>query len=152
MLVRSLDSRWRTAHLGDEPAGPSLFESPCEARMQKSDVNSAFPLFLAYSKSQLLLLLLEEPVRLLSVLLHLSSTSLQAMRRAWLQHRNLSTPYTFCLGTAAALLGHRNRSAAANVTNKGAWRSRDSQKGAILICESWHDYKRVMCQARSGRA
>ena len=91
MLLRVFDPQSCTAHLGDEPAGPSSSEAPSTGQSQRLAVNGAFPLVFARSNSQLLLLLLllEEPVRLLSVLLHLSSTASQAMSCAWPQQRNL---------------------------------------------------------------
>ena len=94
MLLRVFDPRSCTAHLGDEPAGPSSSEAPSTGQSQRLAVKGAFPLNFARSNSQLLLLLLlllllEEPVGLLSVLLHLSSTASQAMSCAWPQHRNL---------------------------------------------------------------
>ena len=92
MLLRLSDPGRCTAHLGDEPAGPSSSEAPSTGQLQRLAVNGAFPLSCARSNSQqLLLLLLEEPERLLSVLLHVSSTASQAMSCAWPQHRNLVT-------------------------------------------------------------
>ena len=152
MLLRVFDPGRRITNLGDEPAGPSLSEALCAGWMQKPGVKGALPLYLALSKSQQLLLLLEETVRLLWVLLHLSSTVSQAMGCTCPQHRSLITSRIFRYEIALVSLEHCSSSAAKIVTRgRPSW-PRNMQDGAILIYETWHDYKCVMCQARSGQA